>query len=110
MSLSPERIRQLVAQLPEAEEGKHHGHPDFRVRKKIFATLSEDESRVALRLPQIEARALASGAPDVYRLVSDREPYAWVSLLLANANADELADLLEEAWRGRAPEELIARL
>lgn len=110
MSLTPDRVRQLIAQLPETEEGKHHGHPDFRVRKKIFATLSEDESRAALRLPQIEARALAAKRPDVYRLVSDREPYGWVSLLLATTDEKEFVDLLEEAWRGRAPEELIARL
>ena len=110
MSLTAARFRELVAGLPETEEGKHHGHPDFRVRKKIFATLSEDESRAALRLPQIEARALSSREPEVYRLVSDREPYAWVSLLLAKANADDFSDLLEEAWRGRAPDELVARL
>lgn len=110
MSLTAARVRKLIAGLPEAEEGKHHGHPDFRVRKKIFATLSEDETRAALRLPQIEARALATREPDVYRLVSDREPYAWVSLPLAKAHEKEFEDLLEQAWRGRAPDELIARL
>ena len=109
MSLTAARVRELVADLPGTEEGKHHGHPDFRVRKKIFATLSEDESRAVLRLPQIEARALATREPDVYLLVSDREPYSWVSLLLANAHEEEFEDLLEEAWRGRAPEEFAAR-
>jgi hypothetical protein len=29
--------------LPGALESAHHGHPDFRVEKKIFATLSAAE-------------------------------------------------------------------
>ena len=98
MSSTAARVRQLVAALPDSAEGAHHGHPDFRVRGKIFATLSEREDRAALRLTHIEARALAERAPDVYRLVADREPIGWVSVLLASADERELADLLEEAW------------
>jgi predicted DNA-binding protein (MmcQ/YjbR family) len=102
MSLTPGKVRALVAELPDTQEGMHHGHPDFRVRKKIFATLSEDEQRAALRLGYIEARELAARQPSAFRLVSDREPIAWVSVLLADADADQFADLLEEAWRLRS--------
>ena len=98
MSVTPARVRELVAGLADTQEGAHHGHPDFRVRKKIFATLSEREDRAALRVTNVEARGLAERSPDVYRLVSDREPIGWVSVLLAEADETELADLLEEAW------------
>lgn len=98
MSVTPARVRELVAALADTVEGTHHGHPDFRVGKKIFATLSEREDRAALRLTHVEARALVERSPDVYRLVSDREPIGWVSVLLASADDTELADLLEEAW------------
>jgi hypothetical protein len=109
VSLTPERVRELVARLPGSQEGAHHGHPDFRVQKKIFATLSEAEDRAALRLTQLEARELAQRQPRAFRLVSDREPYAWVSVLLAEVAEDEFGDLLEEAWRQRAPQDLVAR-
>ena len=102
MALTAERVRELVGQLPDAIEGAHHGHPDFRVRKKIFATLSEKEDRAALRLTHLLARALAQERPGVYRLVSDREPIGWVSVLLADAEETEFGDLLEEAWKLRA--------
>src|ERR1700716_4268182 len=98
MSVSPARVRELVARLPGAEEGAHHGHPDFRVKKKIFATLSEAEDHAALRLSTPEARALASSQPTAFRLVSDREPVAWVSVALDAIVEEELSDLLEEAW------------
>ena len=101
MSVTPARVRELVADLADTQEGVHHGHPDFRVGKKIFATLSEREDRAALRVTHVEARALAERSPDVYGLVSDREPIGWVSVLLAQADETELADLLEEAWNLR---------
>ena len=63
MGVTPAQVRELVARLPGTQEGAHHGHPDFRVKKKIFATLSEAEDRAALRLTHLEARALAAGRP-----------------------------------------------
>jgi predicted DNA-binding protein (MmcQ/YjbR family) len=103
MGLTAARVRELVARLPGTVESVHHGHPDFRVNKKIFATLSEAEDRAALRLTQLEARELSSSQPAAFRLVSDREPIAWVSVLLEAVGEDEFADLLEEAWKLRSP-------
>jgi predicted DNA-binding protein (MmcQ/YjbR family) len=109
MGSSAARVRERVAALAETQESAHHGHPDFRMRGKIFATLSEHEDRAALRLTHIEARALAERSPEVYRLVSDREPIGWVSALLERVDDVELGDLLEEAWNLRANEAAPAR-
>src|ERR1700687_610228 len=103
MGVTPAQVRELVARLPRTQEGAHHGHPDFRVNKKIFASLSEAEDHAALRLTHLEARELAKSRPAAVRLVSDREPIGWVSILLAEFSEDELADLLEEAWKLRSP-------
>ncbi len=109
MSITAQRVRELVGALADAQEGAHHGHPDFRVNEKIFATLTEAEDRAALRLTSVEARAFAERAPDVFRLVSDREPVTWVSVLLAAADEPEFADLLEEAWTLRMSEKSASR-
>src|SRR5712691_1967482 len=101
MGVTPAQVRELVARLPGTQEGAHHGHPDFRVKKKIFATLSEAEDRAALRLSAPEARALASSQSKAFRLASDREPVAWVSVALDAIGEQELSDLLEEAWNLR---------
>jgi hypothetical protein len=101
VSISAAKVRQVVASLPGALEGAHHGHPDFRVQKKIFATLSESEDRAALRLPRLQSRELAADQPTAFRLVSDREPFAWVSVLLSQTDEFEFADLLEAAWSHR---------
>lgn len=99
--ITPQRVRELVNDLADTVEGVHHGHPDFRVRKKIFATLSETEERAALRLTNLEARALAEQQPGVFRLVSDRAPVGWVSVRLDDIDETQFADLLEAAWNLR---------
>ncbi|GAC1319009.1 MAG: hypothetical protein NVSMB2_14070 [Chloroflexota bacterium] len=93
----PADIRAMVAALPDATEGAHHGHPDFRVQNKIFATLSEREDRVNLRLPRPEALALVAERPDAYRIVADRDPFSWISAPLLAAEPDQISDLLERA-------------
>ena len=109
MSITAQRVRELVAALADAHEGAHHGHPDFRVNNKMFATLTEAEDRAALRLTSVEARALAERAPESFRLVSEREPVTWVSVRLASADEHELRDLLEEAWSLRVGEKPAPR-
>jgi hypothetical protein len=37
--MSSSRFRRVALALPEVIEGSHQGHPDFRVGKRIFATL-----------------------------------------------------------------------
>ena len=36
-------FRRIVLGLPGAVEGAHMGHPDFRVKNRIFATLHHDQ-------------------------------------------------------------------
>jgi predicted DNA-binding protein (MmcQ/YjbR family) len=103
VSVTAAKVRELVASLPGAQEGAHHGHPDFRVKKKIFATLSEAEDRAAVRLPRLEAHDLAGRQPAVFRLVADREPHAWLSIVLDGIDEVHFAELLEMAWSLRAP-------
>ena len=38
-SVSIPDFRRIALSLPEATKGAHMGHPGFRVRNKIFATL-----------------------------------------------------------------------
>ncbi len=40
-----EDFRRIALSMPEASEGSHQAHPDFRVRGKIFATLGYPDQR-----------------------------------------------------------------
>jgi hypothetical protein len=39
-TMTADKFRRLALSLPETCESAHMGHPDFRVRNKVFATLS----------------------------------------------------------------------
>ena len=41
--MTADEFRSLALSFPETSENAHMGHPDFRVRGKIFATLGPDE-------------------------------------------------------------------
>jgi hypothetical protein len=56
--MTPEMFRKLALQLPGASEGEHHGHADFRVGGKIFATLGYPSVEFATILLTPEAQAL----------------------------------------------------
>ena len=109
MSITAQRVRSWSRRWRTRTRAPTTVTRNFRVNKKIFATLSEAEDRAALRLTSVEARALAERAPETFRLVSDREPVTWVSALLASADEAEFTDLLEEAWSLRMSEKPAPR-
>jgi len=58
--MTANEFRKLVLSFPDAEERAHHGHPDFRVAGKIFATLGyPDQTRGVVQLtPEQQAEFL----------------------------------------------------
>ncbi len=48
--VSIETVRQLALAFPETDEHPHFDRKAFRVKKKIFATLSEKDRTVSLKL------------------------------------------------------------
>lgn len=101
-------VRRIALGLPEAVEQDHHGRPSFRVGGRIFATLW-DAGHVNVMLDE----------PGIRTAVEDdrqgREEVWWgrrlaaVRLDLGATDADEVAELLADAWDGKAPKRLLAR-
>ena len=49
--MTADQFRKLVLSFPDSEERAHHGHPDFRVGGRIFATLGyPDQTRGMVQL------------------------------------------------------------
>ena len=83
-------FRQMALALPEAVEQGHMGHPDFRVKGKIFATLGYPDERWAMvKLTPEQQRTFIEKAPEVFRPSSGawgRQGYTNVYLPLAKTN------------------------
>jgi hypothetical protein len=108
--VTPKAFRTLALSLPETHEGAHMGHADFRVGKRIFATLGYPDSSmgmVKLTLPQ--QAAVVRSAPTIFRPVKGKwgEKGA-TQVLLRAATAKRLEGALEQAWHNVAPKSLAA--
>src|SRR6516225_12282251 len=108
--MSASRFRKVALSLPEAIEGTHHGHADFRVSKRIFATLGyPDKAWGMVKLTPEQQSMLVEAEPDIFRPV----PGGWgksgnTNVRLAKADATTLRSALSMAWRNVAPKSLIA--
>lgn len=93
--------RSTLLALPGAAEGAHQGHPDFRVGKKIFASLQPEKGVAVLRLPPELAEAMAEESPTRFRLVSRFGGFGWLAFDLEQTRVEEFRPLAELAWERR---------
>ena len=99
--LSGEQARLLALALPEAVEQDHHGRPSFRVAGKIFATLW-DGQHMNVMLDEGGILTAVQARPDACAEVWWGKRLAAVRVDLRRAEGGFLADLLEDAWEGKA--------
>ncbi|MCP4617283.1 MAG: MmcQ/YjbR family DNA-binding protein [Bradyrhizobium sp.] len=99
--MSVSRFRRIALSLPDAVEGAHQGKADFRVKKRIFATLGyPDPDWGMVKLTPEQQSVLVEAEPDIFRPV----PGGWgkggaTNVRLAKADATTLKSALTMAWR-----------
>jgi hypothetical protein len=101
--------RKLACSLPEAEEKSHFGHPDFRVRNKIFAGMSPDGKVGSLKLPPEFQAMLLDSKPTVFSPAAGAwGRQGWTYVELPKLDAAMARELLRTSWSLVAPKKLIA--
>lgn len=105
---SVEDVRKLALELPEAEQGSSYGTPAWKVRKRLFARLLPDAERLAVFCDLIERESLLGPGSAAFELTDHYEPYEMVLIRIAAIDPGELAEMLTESWRRRAPKTLVA--
>lgn len=94
----------IAGALPEVEESIWFRTPSLKVKGKGFARLrTEAEGGLMLMCGHDEKEALlASGDPAFYT-TPHYDGYGAILVDLEKVGRDQLAELIEEAWRSRAP-------
>ncbi len=110
-TVTADEFRSMALGLPEACEAAHMGHPDFRVRGKIFATLGPDEDWGMVKLTADQQASFVRAEPAVFQPASG----AWgrrgcTIVRLQAAMVDTLRQALVAAWRNTAPKRLAQQL
>jgi hypothetical protein len=108
VAVSAAEARALALALPETVEQDHHGRPSFRVGSKIFATLWSDE-RLNVMLDEPGILTAVETTPGACEPVHWGKRLAAVGVLLGRAEHGLVADLLADAWEGKAPARLLGR-
>ena len=101
--MTEDDVRRMALALPGTSEAPHHDRTSFRVGGKIFATMPPDGDSVNVLLDDEEARAAAEESPDCVELLWWGRRLSGVRVDLARVDVDVLAELLEDAYRRRAP-------
>jgi hypothetical protein len=101
-------FRRLALSFPETVESAHMNHPDFRVKGKIFATLSHDEKLGMLKLTPEQQAQFMEAEPDVFIPCSG----AWgergcTNVRLRAAKTETVKQAMAAAWRNTAPKLLV---
>ena len=103
-----DKAREIALSMPEAVEGEHMDHPDFRVRKKIFATLWPADSQAVVFVdPQFHAE-LIEEHPRTFSTNGWSEKYGALNVHLKHITQKQFRSLVFDSWRRKAPKTLAA--
>lgn len=106
-SLTLAAVRKLALALPGVEESTSYGTPAFKVRGKLLARLNPDEDAWVLHCDPEERELLIRAKS---RLCFETDHYRGTSWLLVRCRGRAkglIGELLEAAWRRRAPRKLV---
>jgi hypothetical protein len=111
------RIRTLCLSMPETSERVSHGAPTFFIREKLsFVTYHDNhhgDGRLAIwcAAPPGAQSLLVESAPDRYFVPAYVGHLGWIGVRLdRDAEWNEIAGAVEDAYLARAPKKLIAAI
>ena len=98
----------LGTALPGVEESTWFRTPALKVRGKSFCRMKEDGETLVIQVVDLEDKeALLRSDPEVFFTTPHYDGYAYVLVRLDRIGRDLLAELVEDAWRLRAPKSLL---
>ena len=115
MPVTVDEVREFAATLPRAYEAFVRGRIKFRVGQIVFLSFSKDGTVMGFGFPKDWRAALVESEPEKFSLPSESDlRYSWVHARLDRLDAEEMRDLVENAWalcvpKGVAEEYAAAR-
>lgn len=99
MGVTVEQVRAFAATLPRSSEAFVRGRLKFRVGRIVFLAFSKDGTVMGFGFPKEWRAALVESEPEKFSLPSASDMrYSWVHVRLDKIDAEEMRDLVENAW------------
>ena len=114
MAVSVDEVRALAASLPRSYEAHVRGRVKFRIGQIVYLSLAPDGSTMGCGFPKDFREAAVEAEPEKFALPSESDMrFNWIHVTLAAIDAEEMRDLVEDAWARCVPkyvaEEYAAR-
>src|SRR5919201_7014905 len=92
-------VRAFARTLPRSSEAFVRGRVKFRIGRIVYLAFSRDGTIMGFAFPKELRDALVASEPEKFSLpdVSDLR-YHWVHVRLDALDADEMRELVEDAW------------
>jgi hypothetical protein len=106
--MTADEFRKLALSFPDTSEESHMGHPDFRVRGKIFATLNYPSREWGMvKLTPDQQLGFVKSDPAIFVPVKGKwGKQGSTNIQLKSATKEKLRSALEAAWHNAAPKRL----
>ena len=103
-----EEVRAFASTLPRSSEGLVRGHVKFRIGRIVYLALSRDGSTLGFAFPKELREALVESEPEKFSLPRQSDMrYHWVDVRLDAIDADEMRELVEDAWAFCVPKRVV---
>jgi hypothetical protein len=97
-------VRAFASTLPRSSEGLVRGRVKFRVGRIVYLSISRDGTTMGFAFPKDWRDALVESEPDKFSLPAHSDlRYHWVHVRLAAIDAEEMRELVEDAWAFTVP-------
>jgi len=104
-----EDVRALASTLPRSYEVLVYGRVKFRVGRIVYLAFSRDESELGFAFPKEWREALVESEPEKFRMPNDSDlRFNWAVVRLATIEADEMRELVLDAWSMVVPKRVAA--
>lgn len=102
-----DQFLRMVDGLAEVERAQARDYTSFSVGGRKFGYHWPRTKTVGLKQTLSEQAALVAERPDVFEVQFTSGGFGWVVVHLPRIDADELTELVYEAWQLSAPERLV---
>jgi len=94
-----DEVSAVASALPRSSEGVVRGRVKFRIGRIVYLSLSRDGSAMGFAFPKEFREALVECEPEKFSLPRQSDlRYHWVHVDLTAIDADEMRELVEDAW------------
>lgn len=111
MTVGLAEVRACALPLPRTVERLVRDRVKFNVGSYVYLSVSPDETTMGFAYPKEERDGLLASDPVRFLPpVRSDERYNWVCVRLTEIDADELAEIVREAWRMVVPKRLAVEV